>query len=70
MVFLQIKKIINHTSRATLLQKKSSVVEVTFKSEKKKKKENDLLYPEVNRKSLAHLLLLRKTEKGIKLNIS
>ena len=30
--FIQIKKYINHTSRANLLQKKSFVAEVTFKN--------------------------------------
>ena len=30
--FLQIKKFVNYTSRATLLQKNSLVAEVTFKS--------------------------------------
>ena len=31
--FLQIKKFIDYTSRATLLEKNSSVVDVTFKME-------------------------------------
>ena len=32
LLFLQIKKFINYTSRATLLQKNSFVAEVTFKN--------------------------------------